>query len=61
MNPAATVEQERLLYEQLEKEEDSKALLSKLQKAGAENTNFAPIPLNNHYNSLNRTGTWQKY
>jgi len=61
MNPAASVEQERILYEELEKEEDSKSLLSKLNKAGAENTTFAPIPLNNHYETLNRTGTWQKY
>ena len=54
-------EQERILYEQLDKEEDPKTTLLKLHKAGEEATNFAPIPLNGHYNSLNRIGTWQKY
>ena len=54
-------EQERALYNQLEKEEDSKTLLSKLQKAKAESTDFAPITLNTHYDSLNSTGTWQKF
>jgi len=61
MHPAATVEQERLLYEQLDKEEDPKTTLLKIHKAGEEAKKFAPLPLNGHYNSLNRSGTWQKY
>jgi len=61
MHPAATVEQERALYEQLDQEEDPKTTFLKLRKAGEEATYFAPIELRDHYNSLNRTGTWQKY
>ena len=54
-------EQERLLYEQLDKEEDPKTTLLKIHKVGEEAKKFAPLPLNGHYNSLNRSGTWQKY
>ena len=59
--PFILQEQERALYEQLDQEEDPKTTFLKLRKAGEEATNFAPIELRDHYNSLNRTGTWQKY
>ena len=54
MHPAATVEQERLLYEKLDKEENPKTILLKINKAGEEAKKFAPLELSGHYNSLNR-------
>lgn len=61
MNPAVTVEKERALYQQLEKEEDTREVYFKMMKAYKESTTMAPRPLSNHYDILNQSGTWQKY
>jgi len=62
MHPAASVEQERALFELMDKEENDQDLKFKMHKALQEATFKAPIRLNKeYYDSLNMTGTWQKY
>jgi len=62
MHPAVSVEKERALYEQMDKEENLDDLHFKYKKAFTEATTHAPIRLNEkYYEGLNMTGTWQKY
>lgn len=61
MNPAATVEQERALYQHMDKEENPNDLYLKMMKVKAENTDMAPLPISNHYDILKTTGTWQSF
>jgi hypothetical protein len=62
MHPAVNVEKERLLYEQMDKEENLDDLHFKYEKAFTEATTKAPIRLNaKTYDGLNMTGTWQKF
>jgi len=59
MNPAATVQQERALYSELDKEESKLAF--ELSKALNESYKGKPIRINGHYEVLKSTGTWQKF
>ena len=61
MHPAVDTQKERKLYEQLDKEENLDDLQFKMHKTFKEATKKAPIRLNNHYDGLNMTGTWQKF
>jgi len=62
MHPAASVEQERALYKQMDAEENLDDLHFKYEKIFMESTYKAPIRLNEkYYDGLNMTGTWQKF
>jgi len=62
MHPAATVEQERALYELMDKEEKEIDIKFKLHKALEESTIKAPIRLNQeYYEGLDIRGTWQNF
>ena len=54
-------EQERVLYQLMDKEENTSEKWFQMHKAYKEATTHAPLPLKNHYDGLNMTGTWQKY
>ena len=45
----------------IRKEENISDKWFRMHKAYKEATTHAPLPLKNHYDGLNMTGTWQKY
>lgn len=54
-------EQERALYQLMDKEENPEDLQNQMHKDCLEKWRMRPIRLNGHYDVLNSTGTWQKF
>lgn len=54
-------EQERALYQLLDKEENPDDLQNQMGKDFSERRRLRPIRLDGHYDTLNSNGTWQKY